>query len=666
MSKIRVMLIFGTRPEAIKMAPIIKAIEARSDNFESIVVVTAQHREILDQPMQLFGIQSAYDLNIMTRDQSLFGVSSRALQGLESILCQEKPDIILVQGDTTTTFIGSLAAFYMKIPVGHVEAGLRTYNKYNPFPEEINRILTGSIANFHFVPTESAQQALLRENIAPERIFLTGNTVIDSLQMILKQECIFEDEKLKNFDFEKHKIILLTTHRRESFGEPIEEVMKSIEIIAKIHPDVRIIFPIHYNPNVRRAAEKILRSYDRILIINPLDYKQFAHLMARSYIILTDSGGIQEEATSLGKPTLILRETTERQEGVDAGSAKLVGTNLRKIVQETIALIEDPQHYQKMARTNNLYGDGTASHQILDILETHREELGAFSQKEHKPQLVSSIPQFPRIEFDGDVKNALTINIEDWDVFSHEEIVMDILKTLDFLTDRKTKATFFVYGWIAEKYPEVIQAIHDLGHEISTHGYSNTLIYNQNAEEFRTGLKKSTDLISQIINEPVLGYRAPGYSIVRKSIWAWDVLLEQGIRYDSSLFPVKHDLYGLPNAPRFPFVISVNENGGLIEFPLSTARIFGENIPIAGGGYLRFYPYWFVKKGIQNINNLHKPANIYLRTWELNPRSFEKGNRILGNFRRRGNFEVMQYRIGNLLNDFEFVPLRNILGYKEQ
>lgn len=656
------MLVFGTRPETIKMAPIIKAIEKRSERFEAIVVVTAQHREILDQPLQLFGVTPQFDLNIMTKGQSLFDVSAKALKGLEGILKEINPHIVLVQGDTTTTFIGSLAAFYMKIPVGHVEAGLRTYNKYNPFPEEINRQLTGGMADFHFVPTPMAQACLLREGVDAKKVFLTGNTVIDALHMILKAECKFKDERLQKLDFENKKVILLTTHRRESFGQPIENVMRSIEVLSKMRDDVVIVFPIHFNPNVREAAKKILKNFDQILLIEPLDYQQFVHLMARSYLILTDSGGIQEEATSLGKPTLILRETTERMEGVLAGTTKLVGTQLAKIVQEAISLLNDENLYQRMAQSNNLYGDGTTSVQILDILDANADKLIPLKTKIEKHKGMNRMAEFSQVSWERRLKNILTVNVEDLGIFSAEEIIIDIFKTLEILHEFDIRATFFVLGWIAEKYPEVIQAIKDYGHEISAQGYSNKLVYTQTQDAFREELLQTLDILQSITNETVLGFRAPSYSIIRDCMWAWDVLMELGLSYDSSVFPVKHDTYGIPSAPRFPFIVNLSDQGGLIEYPPSTIKVFGENIPISGGGYLRYYPYWFVKKGILDINSIGKPAIIYLRTWELNPKSFEKGNKFLGVFRKRGNYDVMFHRISNLLKDFDFVTIRETLG----
>jgi UDP-N-acetylglucosamine 2-epimerase (non-hydrolysing) len=663
MKKIKIMIIFGTRPETIKMAPLIKTAIERSAQFETIVVVTAQHREILDQPLALFGIKPDYDLNVMTSAQSLFGVSSKVLNGLETILNEVKPDVVLVQGDTTTTFIGSLAAYYLKIPVGHVEAGLRTYNKYNPFPEEINRKLTSAVAEFHFAPTPSAAECLLKEGIPAGKIFLTGNTVIDALHLILQENCEFQDSRLAKIDFDHKKIILLTTHRRESFGKPIEDIMKAIEILSRMNPDLLFVFPIHYNPNVRAAAEKTLKNFDQILIVDPLDYKQFVHLMARAHLILTDSGGIQEEATSLGKPTLILRETTERQEGVRAGTTRLVGTDIGKIVQETMALLNNDSRYQKMAQSRDLYGDGTAAQKILGILLQHADKL---IQPTPKPRTTISLkpePDLSNFIFNGPVKNILTVNVEEFEIFSRQDVILDIFKTLDFLGSKKTHATFFVSGTLAERYPEVISAIKDNGHEVSTQGLNDKLVYELSPAQFRQELQQAINVIQSITNEPVLGYRAPSYSIVRESIWAWDILLELGLRYDSSIFPVKHDRYGIPSAPRFPFVANMNHRGGLIEFPLSTMRIWQENIPIAGGGYLRYYPYWFIRKGIQQINAIGKPAVIYLRTWEIDPISFQKGNQFLGAFRRRANYAIMQQRINSLLEDFDFISIREILGY---
>jgi|GEM_PF-134439 len=661
----KIMLIFGTRPETIKMAPLIREIGKRSRLFEPIVVVTAQHREILDQPLQLFGITPHYDLNIMTKAQSLFSISTKALNGLEKILTDVRPHLVLVQGDTTTTFVGSLAAYYMKIAVGHVEAGLRTNNKYNPFPEEINRQLTTAVAEFHFVPTTTARDSLLKEGIDPEKIFLTGNTVIDALYLILEEECQFSDPKLQELDFEKNKVILLTTHRRESFGKPIQEIMKAVEILIKMNENLVIIFPIHYNPNVREAAVKNLKSLDRIILVEPLDYKQFVHLMARAYLILTDSGGIQEEATALGKPTLILRETTERLEGVKAGTTKLVGTDITRIVQETMALLNDQRHYQKMGRMTTIYGDGTAAPKILDIIEQHLPRLTQHKTSKKDFKIVPPTLDFPGLEFKGKIKNILTVNVEDLGIFNQQEIILDILKTLEFLEEKNTRATFFVYGWLAEQYPELIVTIRERGHEVSAQGYSSVLVYRQTPTQFREDLKRTIDILETIIQAPVLGFRAPSYSIIRESIWAWDILLELGIHYDSSVFPVKHDQYGIPTAPRFPFVVNINKNGGLIEFPLSTIKVLRENISIAGGGYLRYYPYWFVKQGIKSINALEKPAIIYLRTWEMNPQSFNKGNRLLGSFRKTASFDVMRNRITRLVEDFEFVPFCDLIGYSE-
>ncbi|MBN1348675.1 UDP-N-acetylglucosamine 2-epimerase (non-hydrolyzing) [candidate division KSB1 bacterium] len=663
MPKLKVMTIFGTRPEAIKMAPIIKAMQRRASKFESVVVVTAQHREILDQPLRLFDIVPDYDLNIMTSNQTLFSISKKALSGLENVLQEVQPDIVLVQGDTTTTFISSLAAFYLKIPVGHVEAGLRTYNKFNPFPEELNRHLTTGVADFHFVPTQRAGHALAREGVNTRRIFLTGNTVIDVLHQIVAEGYTFNDPQLAKIDFEHKKIILLTTHRRESFGSPMENIMMAIEIIAKMNDDIEIVFPMHFNPNVRHTAARIIKSRHLIHLIEPLDYRPFVHLMARSHLILTDSGGIQEEATSLGKPVLILRETTERPEGVDAGVTKLIGTDTHNIVRNTMALLIDENAYKQMARSINLYGDGNAAEKILDVLEKHAEQIA--NQNQRRKNIQIAVPDYlnPPYEFSGKIKNALTINVEDWVGRESNDIVLDIFRILEFLAKFDVRATFFVLGWIAESFPEVVKAISDMGHEISSQGYSSQLIYQQSEKQFQSEVKRSIDILESIINKKVLGFRAPSYSIIPESVWAWKHLLDMGLRYDSSIFPIKHDRYGIPTAPRFPFIIDLSRKQGLVELPLSTIKVMGENIPIAGGGYLRLFPYWFIKRGITQLNSLGKPAIMYFRSWEMNAKNIQLQDRYLGKFRKSANSAIIESRITSLLEDFEFAPIRDILGF---
>jgi UDP-N-acetylglucosamine 2-epimerase (non-hydrolysing) len=366
--KFKVITIFGTRPEAIKLIPVILQLQKFEDCIETKVIITAQHREMLDQPLNLFNIKPDVDLDIMKANQTLFDITSRVIKGIEGVLKEIEPDIVLVQGDTTTTFVSALGAYYLHIPVGHVEAGLRTYNKYNPFPEEINRALTGRIADFHFAPTDRARSALMKEGIPDDKIWVTGNTVIDLLLMTVRNDYRFINPELSKIDFENNKIITLTTHRRESFGEPMENTLLSLKTIIDRNPDVHIVFPVHYNPNVRKAVEKIIASDDRIHLIDPLEYEPFVQLMNKSYIILTDSGGIQEEAPSLGKPVLVLRETTERPEGVEAGTAKLVGTNTDNIIKETELLLNNQKEYDKMAKAVNPYGDGKASERIVDII----------------------------------------------------------------------------------------------------------------------------------------------------------------------------------------------------------------------------------------------------------------------------------------------------------
>lgn len=364
---LKVMTIFGTRPEAIKMAPVVKALEA-SPHMESIVCVTAQHREMLDQVLNLFGIEPDYDLNIMSQGQTLFDVTTRALLGLKEVLEKAKPDVVLVHGDTTTTFAGALAAFYEGIPVGHVEAGLRTGNMYSPFPEEMNRSVTGVLAKYHFAPTSSSEANLLRENIDGTHIYVTGNTVIDALQTTVKEEYLFQEELLNTLDYVNRKIVLVTTHRRENLGEPMRNVYKAIRRIVENHDDVEVVFPVHRNPKVRAIVEEELGQVERVHLIDPLEYEPFANLMARSYLILTDSGGIQEEAPSLGKPVLVLRDTTERPEAVEAGTVKLIGTDLETVYETAHTLLSDRASYDQMSNAVNPYGDGQASNRIIQAL----------------------------------------------------------------------------------------------------------------------------------------------------------------------------------------------------------------------------------------------------------------------------------------------------------
>lgn len=369
---IKVLSIFGTRPEAIKMAPVIKGLEKHPENFISRVCVTAQHREMLDQVLNLFEIKPDYDLNIMKSGQDLFDVTCNVLQKIKSILEKERPDIVLVQGDTTTTFAASLAAFYQQIPVGHVEAGLRTHNKYAPFPEEINRTLTSRIADLHFAPTDGAKQNLLDEGVSEALIHVTGNTVIDALLSVvdrIKNDPNLEQTLAEQFPFldANRKLILVTGHRRESFGEGFERICKALGKIGE-REDVQIVYPVHLNPNVQEPVKRMLDRNSRIHLIEPLDYLPFVYLMNRSYLILTDSGGIQEEAPSLGKPVLVMRDMTERPEAVEAGTVKLVGTDTDLIVQEAKILLDDQTAYEKMAYAHNPYGDGKAAQRIIKAI----------------------------------------------------------------------------------------------------------------------------------------------------------------------------------------------------------------------------------------------------------------------------------------------------------
>jgi len=373
-NKKKIMIVFGTRPEIIKLAPVILELKKYSSKVKPITVTTAQHREMLDQIMRIFNIKPDYDLNIMKANQSLFDVASTALIKFEAILKKVNPDMVVIQGDTTTSFITGLAAYFLKIPIGHVEAGLRTHDKYHPFPEEINRRLIGAIADMHFAPTWTSFNNLVRENVKKTNIFVTGNTVIDALLMTVKKakNHSIQSEKtsaelMKDVDFSK-KIILVTAHRRESFGKPFESICRAIKILSESYPDIEIIYPVHLNPNVRKVVNRILKNRDRVHLIPPLEYRSFVNLMNRSYIILTDSGGIQEEAPSLGKPVLVMRSCTERPEAIQAGTVKLVGTDEKKILGETRNLLDNEDEYEKMANAVNPYGDGKAAKRIVRCL----------------------------------------------------------------------------------------------------------------------------------------------------------------------------------------------------------------------------------------------------------------------------------------------------------
>lgn len=363
----KVLFVFGTRPEGIKMAPIIKEIQKRK-NLECYTCVTGQHREMLDQVLEIFDIEPDYDLNIFKKGQSLTDVTTKTLLGLEGILDELKPDILLVQGDTTTVFAAALAAFYKKIKIGHVEAGLRSGNLYSPYPEEANRKLTGVISNYHFAPTESNRQNLIREGYDEKNIFITGNTVIDALKYSVREDFVFDDEILNDIDYNRD-VVLLTAHRRENWGKPMEDIFKAIRRVVLEKENLEIVFPRHLNPIVREAAEKYFADLDRVHLIEPLSYLPFSNLMARVKFVVTDSGGVQEEAPALGKPVLVLRNETERMEGVEAKTAKLVGTKEQDVYESIVALLEDKDLYDEMAKAVNPYGDGHAAEKIVDVLE---------------------------------------------------------------------------------------------------------------------------------------------------------------------------------------------------------------------------------------------------------------------------------------------------------
>lgn len=360
----KVMLVFGTRPEAIKMCPLVNELKSR-ENLQTVVCVSGQHRQMLDQVLEAFDVTPDYDLSVMKAKQTLFDVTVNILERIKAVLEEVKPDVVLVHGDTSTTFVTALACFYLQIPVGHVEAGLRTYNIYSPYPEEFNREAVGIISRFNFAPTALSKENLLREGKKPETVFVTGNTVIDALKTTVREAYAHPELEWASGS----RLILITAHRRENLGEPMKHMFRAIKRVMDEHPDVKAIYPIHMNPAVRETANEILAGDDRIRIIEPLDVLDFHNFMARSHLILTDSGGIQEEAPSLGKPVLVMRDTTERPEGIEAGTLKLVGTDEETIYRVFTRLLDEDEEYQKMAHAANPYGDGFACKRIADILE---------------------------------------------------------------------------------------------------------------------------------------------------------------------------------------------------------------------------------------------------------------------------------------------------------
>lgn len=372
----KILLVFGTRPEAIKMAPLVKALQKDTEHFEIRVCVTAQHRQMLDQVLEVFGITPEYDLNIMAPNQDLYDITAKVLLGLREVLKDFRPDTVLVHGDTTTSMAASLAAFYMQIPVGHVEAGLRTYNMLSPWPEEMNRQVTDRICTYYFAPTEQSRANLLQENIDAKKIFITGNTVIDALLMAVDiisttagvKEKMAKELQEKGYTVGDREYILVTGHRRENFGDGFLHICKAIKELAALHPEMDIVYPVHLNPNVQKPVYELLSGLSNVYLISPLDYLPFIYAMQHSTLLLTDSGGVQEEAPSLGKPVLVMRDTTERPEAVEAGTVKLVGTDAEAIVSNVTALLQDKEMYKRMSETHNPYGDGQACERIIAAL----------------------------------------------------------------------------------------------------------------------------------------------------------------------------------------------------------------------------------------------------------------------------------------------------------
>jgi UDP-N-acetylglucosamine 2-epimerase (non-hydrolysing) len=384
----KIAVIFGTRPDTIKIAPIILELKKFPQQFCVVSIATAQHRHMLDQVLSVFNIVPQYDLNVMLPNQTLAHLTSKIISALDDVLVKEKPDMVLVQGDTTTTFVGSLAAFYRHIPIGHIEAGLRTHDKANPFPEEINRRLTSCVADLNFAPTDTAKKALLKENTPKERIYVTGNSVIDALKLSIRNEYKFDTTALNRITAENKRIILITMHRRENWGEPMRGACNAVKRLAEKYPDVNFVFPVHLNPVVRNVVYPVLGSQSNVFLIEPLDYLDFLNLMSKSYLIISDSGGVQEEGPALGKPILVMRKTTERPEAIEYGTVKLVGLDENRIFVTTRKLLDDRKAYRKMATAVNPYGDGLASKRTVDILRNYfgisKKKVNEFAPRSRK------------------------------------------------------------------------------------------------------------------------------------------------------------------------------------------------------------------------------------------------------------------------------------------
>ena len=369
MDKIKVLVIFGTRPEAVKMAPIVKALKKDEEHFISKICVTAQHRDMLDQVLRIFDIVPDYDLNIFESGQTLTQITCRALTGLEGVIEDFRPNLILVQGDTTTVFSGALAAFYHQVKIGHVEAGLRSGNLYSPYPEEANRMMTGIVTDFHFAPTARNKDNLMKENYPEDKIYITGNTVIDALKYVIKEDYKFNIDLLNQLDYDKKRVVLMECHRRENIGTPMENIFSAVNDIIEKYKDTELVFPMHLNPKVREIAYKIFKDKDRVHLIEPLDYEPMANLMSKVHLIVTDSGGLQEEGPTFGKPVLVVRRETERPEGIEAGTAKLLGTEYANIYNSLDLLLSNEEEYEKMAKAVNPYGDGKAAEYIVKAIK---------------------------------------------------------------------------------------------------------------------------------------------------------------------------------------------------------------------------------------------------------------------------------------------------------
>ena len=669
-----ILVLFGTRPEAIKLAPVIHELKKR--DFRAIVVSSSQHKDLLEPFLKLLKIEVDYNLQVMTASQSPNQVCSRVLAKLDKILNAEPPDLILVQGDTTTTLAGALAGFNRRILVGHIEAGLRSGNLQSPFPEEMNRRLTSQLATFHFAATEKNRRNLLAERVPNEKVFVTGNTVVDSLQYILKN--FSPSEKISKLIEETKglKRILLTTHRRESFGAAMSGNLEILRDFVEKRKNVCLIFPVHPNPSVRKATKAIMEKQERVFLLDPLDYTDFVALMKKSWLIVSDSGGVQEEAPSLGKPLLIIRENTERPEAVEAKIAKLVGGNprvLKRMLEENYAV---ETWIKSVREIKNPFGDGKAAKRIVEILAENLTP----RRKDAKTQRIFIQIQNLKSEMNQNAttkKHLLTVLVEDYfHVGAFENLIQqrnwsnfepryeqNTLKTLDLLDEYNTKATFFVLGWIAQQNPRLISEIVARGHEIASRGFYHRSLRHLTPDEFREDLRKTNRVLEDASGQKIAGYRSAEKLSYEKDDWIFDILAEENFVYDASFLPSKKDA----KAKRLAH--QVHTSGKAIwEFPYSTRNVGLGLLPISGGNYFRQIPYTLMRHAVNDWHERYtEPFVLYFHVWELDPEqprisAASRYNRI----RHYRKLDKMEWVLKEYLQKYDFVCGAEFLGYKRR